>query len=218
MLSKKQLTILAAIGGAALVLVISMIVSIMPDKDDGALTVTRKGVPIATLEAKASDPVLGKRSADITIFVFSDFGCTHCSSMPAILNQIVEKHKNVRVVWKDIPATQFPSPSEPAHIAARCAQQQKKFWEYHDVLFANNSQLNEAIFLQIANELGLKEKKFRTCMNEKQTKPLVDANIELAQLLAMDGTPFFMIGTERFSGVRTLGFFEEVVERQAARK
>lgn len=214
-MSKKQLTILVAIGGIALLLVIIMVASLLPDREDEAVTVTRGDVPITTLDAKATDPILGKRSAAITLFVFSDFGCDHCATMASVLNQLVERNKNVRVIWKDAPITQFPNPSAPAHLAARCAQRQNKFWEYHDQLFANQQQLTEATFLRIAQELKLKEELFKTCFAEKKLQPLIDANLELARALPIDGTPYFVIDDERFSGIRTLEFLEDAVKRAA---
>lgn len=214
-MSKKQLTILFTIGGVALLLVIIMVASLLPNREDEAVTVTRGDVPVATLDAKATDPILGKRSAPVTVFLFSDFGCDHCATMASILNQLVERNKNVRVVWKDAPITQFPNPSGPAHLAARCAQRQNKFWEYHDQLFANQQQLTEATFLNIAQELKLKEEPFKTCLAEKKLQPLINANFELAGQLPIDGTPFFVIGDERFSGNRTLEFLENAVKRAA---
>lgn len=214
-MSKKQLTILFTIGGVALLLVIIMVASLLPDREDEAVTVTRGDVPVATLDVKATDPILGKRGAPVTLFIFSDFGCDHCATMALILNQLVERNKNVRVVWKDAPITQFPNPSAPAHLAARCAQRQNKFWEYHNQLFANQQQLTEATFLRIAQELKLKEEPFKTCLAEKKLQPLIDTNFTLAGQLPIDGTPFFVIGDERFSGNRTLEFLENAVKRAA---
>ncbi|MEK7102188.1 MAG: thioredoxin domain-containing protein, partial [Patescibacteria group bacterium] len=158
---------------------------------------------------------LGKRNAPVTVFVFSDFGCDHCASVVPVLKELVKKHDNVRVVWKDAPVTQFPAPSAPAHLAARCAARQNKFWEYHDKLFEQQTQLTEATFLNIAQELKLKEEPFKSCLAEKKLQPLVDANLALAQSLGIDGTPYFFIDDERFSGSRTLEFLEDAVKRAA---
>jgi protein-disulfide isomerase len=214
-MSKKQLLPLTIISVAALILVIAMFRAVRPPQEEEAVTITQDGVPIATLAAKASDPVLGDRKATLTVFEFSDFGCEHCAAMVPILNNLVERNEHVRVIWKDVPVTRFPTPSEDAHIAARCAQQQGAFWGYHDELFANQGGFSEVTFFQIADDLELNEDRFRTCLEEKTPLPLIETNVELAQSLALDGTPFFVVGTERFSGSRTLSFFEQVVERQS---
>ncbi|MEK7532039.1 MAG: thioredoxin domain-containing protein [Patescibacteria group bacterium] len=214
-MSRKQFIMLLGIGGVALLLIIIMLGSLIPDREPETVTVTRQGVPVATLETKATDPVLGKSNAPVTVFVFSDFGCDHCASVVPVLKELVKKHDNVRVVWKDAPVTQFPAPSAPAHLAARCAARQNKFWEYHDKLFEQQTQLTEATFLNIAQELKLKEEPFKSCLAEKKLQPLVDANLALAQSLGIDGTPYFFIDDERFSGSRTLEFLEDAVKRAA---
>lgn len=214
-MSRKQLVVLLGIGGVALLLVIVMLGSLLPDRESETVTVTRQGVPVATLEAKATDPILGKRGAPITLFVFSDFGCDHCARTAPVLNQLVKKHDNVRVVWKDAPVTQFPNPSAPAHLAARCAARQNKFWAYHDKLFEQQAQLTEPTFFAIADELKLKKEPFRACFAEKKLQVLVDANLALAQSLGIDGSPYFFIDDERFSGYRTIEFFEDAVKRAA---
>lgn len=214
-MSKKQLTILLAIGGGGLLLVIIMVASLLPDRENETVTVTRGGVPVVTLDVKATDPILGKRNAAVTIFLFSDFGCDHCAAIAGTIRQLVERNKNARVVWKDAPITQFPAPSAAAHLAARCAQRQNKFWEYHDKLFENQLQLTETTFLNIAQELKLKKEPFKTCLAEKKLQPLIDANLELARALPIDGTPYFVIDDERFSGIRTLEFLEDAVKRAA---
>lgn len=214
-MSRKQFLMLLGIGGVALLLVIVMIRSLLPDREPETVTVTREGAPIAKLETKATDPILGKRNAPITLFVFSDFGCDHCASVVPVLKQLVEKHDNVRVVWKDVPVTQFPAPSAPAHLAARCAARQNKFWEYHDKLFEQQAQLTEPTFFAIAEELKLKQEPFRACFAEKKLQTLVDANLALAQSLGVDSSPYFFIDDERFSGYRTIEFFEDAVKRAA---
>lgn len=214
-MSRKQFIMLLGIGGAALLFIVIMLGSLLPDREPETVTVTRQGIPVATLEAKATDPILGKRNAPVTVFVFSDFGCEHCARAAPVLKQLVEKHDNVRVVWKDAPVTQFPNPSAPAHLAARCAARQNKFWEYHDKLFERQAQLTEPTFFAIAEELKLKEESFRACFAEKKLQALVDANLTLAQSLGIDSTPYFFIDDERFSGLRTLQFLEDAVKRAA---
>lgn len=203
------------IAGAGALLVVVMIYSLLPDRNDEEISITRGGVPVATLVAEASDPILGKRGAPIALFVFSDFECDHCADSVPILKTLVAKHDNVRVVWKDAPFSLFPTSPLPAHIAARCAQQQGKFWEYHDKLFETQGTHSDALFQQIAAELELNEQKFSACMSDKKLELLVQKNVDLAESLAIDGTPYFVIDTERFSGTRTLEFFEQAITRAA---
>lgn len=212
-MSKNHKLALGIIVVAALGVTIFMFKAVRPEKKDASLTVTRQGVTVATLKQKASDPIRGNSRASVTIFEFSDFGCEHCASMAPVLEAVVEEDNDVKVVWKDVAAARFPTPSINAHVAARCAQRQGAFWEYHDGLFANQEFLNEATYFDLAAQLELNESKFEKCYRDQAVKPLVDEGTNLANALGIEGTPFFVIGNEQFSGARTKEFIQRAVAK-----
>ena len=95
--------------------------------------------PRVKIPVAATDPTKG--SGPIEILEFSDFECPYCQKAQSMIREMLAKYEGkVKLVWKD-----FPLPNHeyavPAAVAARCAQEQGKFWEYHDVLFANQQAL-----------------------------------------------------------------------------
>ncbi len=209
--NQKKAFIIILVAAAAVVFV--MFRNIWPKQEANPVTVTRGGVPVATLDKKASDPARGNARASVTIFEFSDFGCEHCASMAPILKSLLATNDDVQLVWKDVAASRFPVPSINAHIAARCAQKQGKFWEYHDALFANQEQLGEPLYFNLATELQLNESTFETCYRAQAVKPLIDEGSILANAIGVSGTPYFVIGNERFSGVRSEAFMRQAIQK-----
>ena len=91
--------------------------------------------------AIASAQVKGPETAPITIVEFSDFQCPFCARVEPTLKQIQDTYKdNVRIVWKHLPLS-IHKEAAGAALAAEAAAKQGKFWEFHDVLFANQKKL-----------------------------------------------------------------------------
>ena len=87
------------------------------------------------------DPVKGNPNAPVTVVEFSDFQCPFCSrfftqTLPLIEENYINTGK-VKLVYKDFPLVTLHPNVKPVHVAAECADEQGKFWEYHDALFEN---------------------------------------------------------------------------------
>ena len=86
-------------------------------------------------------PSPGGASASVEIIEFSDFQCPYCQSVAPVLKQLMAKYGDrVKLVWKDFPLPNHPD-ARPAAEAALCANDQGKFWAYHDKLFDNQSEM-----------------------------------------------------------------------------
>src|SRR3989344_3781722 len=82
-----------------------------------------------------TDPIIGQKRAGKTIVAFEDFGCHRCKQYDEILTQLVAKHPNaIKIIWKGLPVTRFPYPSELALKYGFCAHSQKKFTELEKCL------------------------------------------------------------------------------------
>ncbi len=151
-----------------------------------------------------ADPVRGlKNNAKLTIVEFSDFTCSYCGQMSGLLKTWVEQNKDrVSLVWKDYP---LPEQAEalPAAKAAQCASLQGKFWEYHDRLFAGQTNLGNFLYESIANDLKLDMPKFLICLSDNQTLPLIKRNMAEGQSVGLDGTPYYVINGRVHSGILT---------------
>ena len=88
------------------------------------------------------DPSLGPEDAPITIVVFSDFECPFCAQAVPIVKQMLEENPGkIRFVLRDFPLEQIHPNAFKAAKAANCAGDQGKYWEMHDLLFANQQEL-----------------------------------------------------------------------------
>lgn len=147
----------------------------------------------------------GEESAPITIVVFGDYLCGHCGTFslrerPRIESELVETGK-ARLVFYDFVLN--PQPEAGTFLAARaarCAQDQGRYWEYHDRLY--RSQLTWAMeedklgqFLEYGEALGLDSEGFEACVKSDRYAEAVSANRELAQALGITGTPSVLVGT-----------------------
>jgi len=104
---------------------------------------------------------------------------------------VLEKYpKEVKLAHKFIPAHDF---TMKATIAALAAEEQGKFWEFHDKLFENQSVLNEAKVIEIAGMLKLDMDRFRKNMEDPALKELVDHDYDEAKKLDIPATPWIYI-------------------------
>lgn len=140
-----------------------------------------------------TDPMLGPRTAPHTIVVVSDFTCPACADAAVTLRDLQREHGDtLRVVWKDFTHLNTVTGSRRHHIAARCAQEQGKFWEYHDALFAQSPRTDDDLHT-IAQDLVLNLAAFDACRAEPRPAALVDANTRDATRRRYDGTPTIFV-------------------------
>lgn len=159
-----------------------------------------------------SDPLIGKSDAPLKIIIFSDFQCAFCREQEAALNEIIKKYADkVGSIRKDYPEADFHSTSFKAAIAGRCAQEQNKFWSYHNKLL-NGNYLKREAFNELAEELGLNLKNFKSCLNSDRPKKLIMENIKEADSLEITGVPFIYVNDKEVMGQISLEELEEIVE------
>lgn len=165
-----------------------------------------------------SDPFLGAEKAPVTLVIFSDFQCSVCHKQEAVLKQILEKYKDkVRLIWKDYPDRRVNSDSFQASLAGRCANEQGKFWEYHDLLFANSSQLNKDRFVELSKELNLGENKFNDCLAKLKYQKNVSDNVLEANALNINGVPFIYVNDQEVLGEISVDDLSKMVEKELER-
>jgi len=165
-----------------------------------------------------NDPFLGAEQAPVTLVVYSDFKCEACHKQEVTLKQILEKYKDkVRLIWKDYPDKKITSDSFQASLAGRCAHEQGKFWEYHDLLFANSDQFNKDKFIEFAKQLNLDEGKFDNCLKVLKYQKEISDNIKEANALDITGVPFTYINNQEVLGEISIDDLSRMVEVELAR-
>jgi protein-disulfide isomerase len=171
-----------------------------------------KKVTANSKQAIGTSPTLGK--GKILLLEFSDFQCPYCAAVRDNLKQFAQKYPNdITLVYKHFPLTRIHDQALPAALAAWAAGQQGKFWEFHDALFANQKTLNEDFYQQTAKTLNLDLAKFNRDRTSKAATEAIAADAALAQQLAIDGTPTFVMGEDLFSGPVPLEALEKRLQK-----
>ncbi len=161
------------------------------------------------------NPSKGAKDAAVTLVVFSDFQCDACASLADSLDVILKTYPDdVRLVWKNLPNESLHPLATPAAIAAHCAAEQGKFWEYHDELFQKQAYLSESIFTQIASSIGLDVESFQSCYDQRDTLPIVTKDYEEGLALGLTSTPSLYIGNQLLIGALDVQELLSVVEEQ----
>jgi len=137
---------------------------------------------------------------------------------PEIVKEYVDTGK-VQLVYKQYPF--LGQESTWAAVAAECAADQGKFWEYHDLLFERQQGENQGAFTKdkligFGKELGLDTTKFDKCVNEDQTAGRVQADLQEGQQLGVRGTPNFFVNGQPLSGALPFETFKTVIDEALA--
>ncbi|MBP8858188.1 MAG: DsbA family protein [Anaerolineaceae bacterium] len=159
-------------------------------------------------------PALGPDDAPVTIVEFSDFQCPFCARWhQEVWPQISETYQGkVRLVYRDFPLVQAHPYAQDAAIAARCAGQQDHYWEYHGLLFAGEMELSDLAFDAFAARLELDQTLFDKCLANPEVLSQVQADLSLAEMVGIDGTPTFFINGYRIKGAQPFEEFQKVID------
>jgi protein-disulfide isomerase len=182
----------------------------------------RAGVTIllepARVEVVADGPSKGPAGARVTIVEFSDFQCPFCSRALPVLDEVLERYPDdVRLVYRHMPLDRIHAHARPAAEASVCAQDQGKFWPFHDLLFANPKTLGPADLERYASEVGLDLDSFRACVAERKFREKVEADTEAARSIGVTGTPAFVVNGIVLTGARPLPEFVRVIDAELER-
>jgi protein-disulfide isomerase len=162
-------------------------------------------------------PVRGAANAPVTVVEFSDFECPFCKQTRPTLKQLLERYPGkLRLVYRDFPLDSIHPQARRAAEAARCAHDQEKFWEYHDVLFTESPRLALEDLRRYAGQLGLDVTKFDSCLSAGVHKAAVQRDLDEGNRLGITGTPAFFINGRTLTGAQPLEAFTRLIEQELA--
>jgi len=178
---------------------------------------SQPSAPVRKAVGPDDDPSKGDENAPVTIIEFSDYQCPFCSrfysqTLPQIQKKYIDTGK-VRFVYRDFPLSIHPQ-AVPAAIAANCAGEQGKYWEYHNKIFDNQRSLSESNYLQWAEDLGLDKNAFATCLKDPKQKAEVQKDFADGSAAGVSGTPAFFINGRLVSGAQPFSVFEQAIEAE----
>jgi len=100
--------------------------------------------PVAKKVSPGKSPTKGNEKANITIIEFSDFECPYCTRAYQTVNQVLSEYKDkIRLHYMHFPLSQIHPNAQKAAEASLCADDQGKFWEYHDKLFEKSQEAQQ---------------------------------------------------------------------------
>jgi protein-disulfide isomerase len=170
------------------------------------------------LELEATRLVRGSAEAPVTIMTFSDYQCPYCIRSEPVLAEVLSRYPDqVRVVHRHFPLDSIHPFARPAAEAAMCADEQGKFWEYHDAIFARSGKLSEASFAEIGSELGLDGDALGACMTERRYADFVQQDFDAGRAAGVTGTPAFFVNGLALKGSRDADELSKIVDSELAR-
>ena len=160
------------------------------------------------------DHIRGAFKAPVTLVEYSDFECPFCGrAYPTFKKLLTDYSGKVRLVYKHFPLGFHPNAQKAAE-ASECADEQGKFWEYHDKLFENQPggySLDK--FKQWAKDLNLKTAKFNDCLDSGKYAGKVQADATDGQKRGVQGTPATFVNGQLVSGAMPYENFQAVVDQ-----
>lgn len=198
-LQKRRTKLLVVLGIVVLAVLIVSVIA-LPAIKAGMAPLGTIQVPVSSPRPMADGLSMGDPAAPVVVEEYSDFQCPYCMEFsttyePAIVKDYVATGK---VYFKYIPFTVIGTESDDAAQAAYCAAEQNKFWEYHDILFANQTGENIGDFsgkrlAAFAEKLGLNLNDFNTCYSSGKYASQLKENMDAGRLVKVDGTPSFYV-------------------------
>ncbi len=170
---------------------------------------SQEDIAAATVD---DDPWQGNKDARLTIIAFEDFQCPICGEQYPVLKKVLPDYQDkVLFVYRDFPTNhEF---SQKAAEAAQCAYEQDMFWQYHDLLFINQSLItDETVFSQFAAQLNINTAAFDQCFHTSRYKTEVQKDFFDGKLAGVSGTPTFYLNGYKLEGAYSEDFWREALD------
>lgn len=149
--------------------------------------------PVGALDHKK-----GKTSATVTLVEYGDYQCSHCAEAFPLIKKLMKEFPNdLLFVFRNFPLQESHPEALGAAQAAEAAGIQNKFWEMHDLLFQQQSQLNKSNYIYFAESLNLDIDKFEDDYDSDNVLSQIESDIESGIRGGVNGTPTFFINDER---------------------
>jgi len=176
----------------------------------------RGDVPYERFFVELGDaPVRGPETAPVTIVAFSDFECPYCERGHKTIQQVEREYgERVRVAYKAFPLD-FHSHAMVAALAAKSAQEQGKFWAFHDLLFRQRG-LDMQQIEAYAREAGLDMQRLQADLEALTWGSSVQRDMRQARRLGVTGTPAYFINGRFLSGAKPIEVLRELIDQELA--
>jgi protein-disulfide isomerase len=174
------------------------------------------------------DPMLGDANAKVTIIEFGDYQCPSCRLFwsdvePRLKKDYIDTGK-VKLVFRDFPIVEIHPEAIVAAVAAQCAADQGKYWQYHDKLFREQYNRGEGVIrFKVADlkkwgaDLRLDTAAFNACVDSERHKEEVAKDYSDGTGVGIQGTPMFFINGRVVGGAQPYPVFKKIIDEELKR-
>lgn len=187
-------------------------------------------IPVSTspYQGAGEDFRKGDDDAEVTIVEFSDFQCPACGAVAPVLDQLYKKYFGaVRVVYRNYPLSNVCNESVgrvmhglacEVAVMARCAGAEGKFWEYHDLAFANQRKLphgktESPLPAAWAKQVGLSDAQIASCKSSKNILAKIKDDVAIGNKVGVRGTPSVFINGKKYNGQNSVSAMDREVQK-----
>ena len=165
---------------------------------------------------------MGSADAKLTVVEFSDFLCPYCAKAATYLKLSGSgNHDKARFVFRHYPLDNSCNPRLTKNVhpgacllaeGAVCAQEQDKFWEYHDIAFETKGRITKPVVQNIAANIGLDLNAFKSCLESGRGLTVVKEDLEAGIRAGVTGTPNLFINGRILRGVPKPWMLNEILQ------
>lgn len=164
------------------------------------------------------DPWLGAEEPVIYVVAYESFGCPYCKDNQTDIKQLIAKFGPlVRFVSKDFPTEGLHPNVMNAHLAAACANEQGKYWEYRDLLYANPAtdenpkNFAKDNLAELSKQVGLNHSQFKKCLDEEKYLQEIKQDVASGYNVKVVGTPSYIINGSLIEGEIKYSVWEKII-------
>lgn len=190
---------------------------LLPDKSPNASPVEVSANASLKGSIQSSDAVsIGSVQATVTVVEFIDFQCPFCRAVHPMLMRIMDEYKNkpVRFMFRHFPIISIHPLALPASNASLCANEQKKFLPYYDLLYTRQDEISLANLVTFAESLDLNLQQFNTCLSDKRYESLIRQDVRDGLSLGLEGTPTWFVNNTRLVGAVPYETLKAAIEEE----
>lgn len=166
------------------------------------------------VEQASNTPILGNPKGNVTLTQFFDYNCPACRKMMPEIHKLISEDKQLRVVFREWAV--FGEGSDFSARAALASIKQGKYWQFHKAMMSLDGKADEKSAIDVATKLGMDIPRLRKDMQAREVQEHLYDTMDLAEHMALVGTPTFIAGNEGLFGYHKLSVMRGLIERGRA--
>ncbi|MFA6603918.1 MAG: thioredoxin domain-containing protein [Patescibacteria group bacterium] len=153
-------------------------------------------------------------AARLTVVEFGDYHCPFSQQVASVVREMMTIYGDrVRFIHRDFPTKTDLADPLAAAVAARCANEQGKFWQYYDRLYVNPERLEVADLTAYATQVNLDQTRFEQCLLERRHEAAVASDMREGRALGIRGTPTFFFNGIKVEGALNRQAFQMIIDK-----